>query len=101
MIQFLNAIAKQIFEFLNIQKQPLEVLHEKRYSEKFGKIKRKTPVLVYLFSKIADLGHAILVKRDSSTAFSCEFCKIIKSNFFAEHLRTTASECLNVVSYFK
>ena len=31
--------------------------------------------------------HATLLKRDSNTVVSCEFCKIFKNGFFTEHLR--------------
>ena len=31
-------------------------------------------------------------KETLAQGFSCEFCEIFKDTFFAEHLRTTASE---------
>ena len=34
---------------------------------------------------------ATLLKRNSSTGFSCEFGEIFKDTFFAQHLRTTVS----------
>ena len=33
----------------------------------------------------------ILLKRNSTTVFSCEYCEIFKNTYFEEHLRTTAS----------
>ena len=32
--------------------------------------------------------------------FSCEFCKIIKSNCYAEHLRKTTSKNITIVRFF-
>ena len=36
-----------------------------------------------------------LIKRDSHTVVSCEFCEIYEITFFTEYLRTTASESLS------
>ena len=36
--------------------------------------------------------HATLLKKDSNTGFSCEIWDIFKSNYFEEHLWTTAFE---------
>ena len=40
------------------------------------------PVLETLFYKIAGFRPATLLKRDSGTGVSCEFCKIFKNIFF-------------------
>ena len=53
----------------------------KRFSEKFYKIHRKTPVPPYNFIKSETL----------SQVFSRAFCEIFKVTFFTEHLRATAS----------
>ena len=39
-----------------------------------------------LFKKVAGLP-ATLLKRDSNTCVSCEYCEIFKNSFFTEHLR--------------
>ena len=45
----------------------------------------------HFFNKVAG-GTCNFIKKDTLTqVFSCEFCKISKSTFFTEHLRTTAS----------
>ena len=67
-----------------IQKQSSEVFHKKRYSQKFHKIHRKTPV--------PGLKACNCIKKETlAQVFSCEFCEISKNTFFTEHLRTTAS----------
>ena len=60
---FLQNTSGRVLLFLAFQKQPPEVLYEKRCSWKFPKIHRKTPLV----------------------------CEIFKNTFFTEHLRTTAS----------
>ena len=37
-------------------------------------------------------------KETLAQVFSCEFCEISKNTFFAEHLRTSASVCLQYTS---
>ena len=46
-----------------------------------------------LYGKVASLKPSFILKRDSNTGVSSEICKIFKSTFFEEHLRTTASIC--------
>ena len=41
--------------FIICQKQPLEVLHKKKLSEKFPKFHGETPVLESFFNKVARL----------------------------------------------
>ena len=67
------------------QKQPPEVFCEKRCSQKFRKIHRKTPV-----SPVPQACNFIK-KETLAQVFSCEFCEIFKNTIFTEHLRTTAS----------
>ena len=49
-----------------VQKQPLEVFCKKRYSLKFRKFHRKTPVMESLYNKVGNLLKTLL-KRDSNT----------------------------------
>ena len=50
-------------------------------------------LLESLFSKVAVLGTCNFIKEGSPThVFSCEICKLFKSNYFEEHLWTSASK---------
>ena len=65
------------------QKQPPEVFCKKRFSYKFRKIHRKTPV--------PEPKACNFIKKESLTqVFSCEFCKISKNTFF---YRTPPDDC--------
>ena len=46
------------------------------------------------------LGLQLYLKKTPVKVSYCEFCKIFKNTFFAEHLRTTASECWEKFSSF-
>ena len=66
---------------------------DKRYSWKFRKTLRKTPVPGSLFCK--------LIKKEALTqVFFYEFCEIFKSHFFTEHPRTTAFVTNLLKSFF-
>ena len=41
-------------------------------------------------------GKHFIKKETPKQAFSCEFCEILKNNFFPEHLRVTASANLQL-----
>ena len=41
--------------------------------------------------KLQDFSPAALFKIDPNTGFLCEYCKILKSTYFEEHLRTATS----------
>ena len=58
-------------------------------SYKFRKIHEKTTVPESLF--FLPEASNFIKKETLAQMFSCELCKIFKSNFFTEHLRTTAS----------
>ena len=51
----------------NLKKQPPEVLCKDRFSYKFCKLHRKTPVPESLFNKVVGVRPATLLKRDSGT----------------------------------
>ena len=78
-------------EKLFIQKQPPEVFKKKSYLLKFPNIHRKPPVLDHFLIKLQTFRPAILLKRNSNTDVSYEYCKIFKNTYFEEHLRTPAS----------
>ena len=70
---------------LAFQKQPPEVFHEKKFSWKFRKIHRKTPVPEYLFLiKLQALSCNFVKKETLAQVFSCEFCEI-NSSFITRH----------------
>ena len=70
----------------NSQKQAFTDVLQKRCSQKFGNIRKKTPVLESHFDKVAGLKAWIFIKAETPTqVFSCEYCEIIKNNFFLEH----------------
>ena len=71
-----------IFMAFGIQRKPPEVVCKKNRSQKFRKIHRKTHVPETVVQ-----------------VFSCEFCKISKNTFSAEHLRTTASGHQHIILY--
>ena len=52
---------------------------------KILKIYRKTPVLEFLFNKVAGLCNFI-EKETLAQVFSCEFCEISMNNIFTEHV---------------
>ena len=93
---------------LIIQNLSPEVFYEKRCSQKFQKIHRKTPVPESLFKQICrpkyscrlevkihrktPVPESLFSKKETlAQVFSCEFCKIPKNTFFTEHLWKTAS----------
>ena len=67
------------------QKQPLDMFCKKGALKYFGNFKRK-----HLCRSLK----ASLLKKDSNTVFSCQYCKIFKSNYSEKHLRRTASSFL-------
>ena len=44
---------------------------------------------------------ATLLKRDSNTSVSCDYCEILKTTYFEEHLRTAASVYSNDLLKYK
>ena len=49
----------------------------------------KTPVLEFLFNKVAGLRGCNIIEKDSNAGVSCEIFENFKNNNFAEHQRTT------------
>ena len=64
----------------------------KKLFVKISHYSQETPRLKSLFNKVAGLQTATLLKTDSSTSVSCEYCEIVKNTHFKKHLRTAASE---------
>ena len=61
----------------------------------FAKLHWKTSVLQSLFSKIAGLGTATLLKETPTQVFSGEICKTFKNNFFYRTSPVATSEPLS------
>ena len=79
------------------QNQPFIDPLQNRCSWMIDKIHWKKLLLESLFSKVAVLGTCNFIKEGSPThVFSCEICKLFKSNYFEEHLWTSGSKL-----YFK
>ena len=75
--QLLTAVL-QLFEKIKSSRQ--QMFFKIRCSQKFCNIHRKTPVLEFLFNKIAGL------------QLSCEYCKVFKNSFFHKTPSVAASE---------
>ena len=73
-------------QFYKIQKQPTEVFYEKGVHKNISKFTGKHLCQSLFFNKVAGL------KKSLTVVFSCEFCEIFKSIFFAELLRAASSE---------
>ena len=68
--------------FIKYQKQPPEVFCKKRCSYEFPKIHRKTPVPKSLFSKVAGLRPATLLKKSfCHSCFPVNFTKFLRTPF--------------------
>ena len=59
-----------------LKMMPLEVFYKKAV------LRRKTPVLEYLFNKVVPI-----------QVLFCEHCEIFKNTYFEDHLPRSASEC--------
>ena len=59
------------------------MFYEKSFFKSIRKINRKTLALQYFLNKFGRLKQQV---------FSCEFCGIFKSSFYAEHLRGNTSK---------
>ena len=81
--------AELLSKYLNFrtnQKQPTEYSVKKGVLKNFAKFIRTRLCQSLIFNKVAGLWKETLAQ-----VFSCEFCKIFKYTFFAEHLLKTAS----------
>ena len=63
-----------------------------RCFKKLCKFHRKTPVLEFFLKNVVSLQACNVIKKETPTqVFSSEIWEILKSNYFEEHLRMTAS----------
>ena len=74
-----------------VQKHPPEVFRKKGCSWKYHKFYRKSPVLGFLYNKVAGPGLQFYSKEAPTLVFSCETCEIFRNIYFEEHLRKIGS----------
>ena len=75
------------------QKQPFANVFQNRCYQKFRNIHRKTSMLESVFNKVEGLKTCDFIKmRLQHTCFPVNTAKFLRTTFFTEHLRTTASE---------
>ena len=82
----------------------LEVLHNKSVLKSFAKLTGKYLCWGLYFNKFAGQRPAILLKRDSDTVFSCEFCRIFKNTLTRDCFwifLLKFSETRNITRYWK
>ena len=80
-------ILLDFFTLLKVQKRSSRGVLQKRFSQKFYKIHRKTPVPESQRPQVCNF----IKKETLAQVFSCEFCEISSSTIFTEHPRPTAS----------
>ena len=66
------------------------MLHKKYSSQKFRNTHSNTSVLEPFLNDVATL-KLIPIKETLKRVFSCEYCEIVKSTYYEEHLWTAAS----------
>ena len=59
----------------------------RRFSSKFHKIHRRTPVLESLFNKVAGLKACNFIKNRLQHGCVVKFANLLRTSFFTEHLR--------------
>ena len=64
----------------------------------FAKLTGKHLCQSLVFNKVADSACNFIKKETLVQVFSCEFCKIFKNTFYTEHLWTTASALLKLLT---
>ena len=77
------------------QKQPPEMFYKKAALKNFVIFTGKNLCWSHFLIKLQASRPETLLKKDSNTVFSCEYCEIFKSTCFEEHLPPAAS-----VNYF-
>ena len=63
----------------------------------FAKYTGKQLCRSLVFNRVAGLRFVTLLQKDNNTGIFFEFCKVFKSTFFTEQLRTTASVILRTI----
>ena len=91
-----NELTEAVIEEGALQKQIFRSSHwrcsiKKGVLTNFTKFTRKTCTRVSFLIKLQASVCNFLKKETPTQEFSCEFCKILRTPFFSEHLWTTAS----------
>ena len=76
----------------NNQKQPPEVVCEKKHLQKFHKIHYSTCARVSFLIKLQSTACNFIKKDTLAQVLSCEFCKNFKNSFFYRATAVAASE---------
>ena len=71
----------------------------KRFLRYFAKFTGKNLHQSLFFNRVADVACNFIKKEGLAQVFSCKFCKTSKTTLFTEHLRTTASVVLSIISF--
>ena len=72
-----------------------------RCSEKYCKFFRKRPVVESLVAKKLQRPASLLKRHSNRGGFFCEYCRLfIKNTYFEEHLRTTAFDYCECLSFW-
>ena len=74
-----------------VKKQPSEVFYMKKVFLKTFQNSQENTCARVSFVTYLQASCKFVKKETLTQVFSCEFCKIFKNTFFAEHLRTVAS----------
>ena len=80
-----------LVSFSKLQKQPPKCFVQKVVFENFTRFTGKHLCWGLLLIKLQAWKPATLLKKNPARVSSCEYCKICKSNYFEEHLRTAVS----------
>ena len=85
----------------NIEESFADVLQNK-YSQKFRKFHRKTPVLEFLFNKVAGPKACNFIKNFfHHRYFPMKFAKFLRTAYFTEHLRWLPLKIINSSRYLR
>ena len=74
-----------------MRKQPSKGFFKNSVRRNFAEFTRNLCRNLFFYKVINSVYLLLLKKKSLAQGFSCEFCKICKNTFFAEHHRTTAS----------
>ena len=80
--QFLYSTVLQFFAWNSKKQLPMWFTDSEVFFKKA--VLKHFTILTSVFNKFSDL--------QVNKVFSCDFCKVFKSNYFEEHLRMAASE---------
>ena len=87
-----NIYRTPLENFFCVQRQSFADVPLNKYSEKFRKFGRKTPVVQSVFNKVAGLqAYNFVKKRLQHRCYLAKFAKFLRTLFFTEHLFTVTA----------